>query len=439
MFGSEYTSGGNVDNSDSSQRAFGGQAGVTLPFGIRVSLLGRYAKTDNDIPLDTAVPLILDPDSQQQSEFSTLTLALEQQAFAWWQHRLALHGTWNNLGFQDPFTPGVDSGALRSQFDTSRKEVEWVHAFKFVPWNTLTAGVEYRGERGENVSSFVVGADVFPTRFDKEVWSTALFLQDDVVILDRLVLSGGVRYDASSAHADIVTPRASAALLIRETGSKIRGGWGQGFRAPTINDLFFPGASNPDLGPERSTSWEVGADQRLWGGRVRLGATYFNTIFRNLIQFDLVQFIPVNVGRAKAQGVEGTVEVDVLPWLVVTGNVTYTATEDIDTGDPLRRIAPWTGSLAVTAEPRKGLNLFTQIFLTSSQFEGRDLSGDRITNPGYVRVDLGGSYRIFDRRGARPALDFYARLQNLLNQSYAEVKGFQALGLNAIVGLKASY
>ena len=81
------------------------------------------------------------------------------------------------------------------------------------------------------------------------------------------MLSGGLRYDINEPYQDKLTGRAGAVVLIDEIGMRVRGAWGQGFRAPTINDLFFPGAGNPDLQPAETTTWEIGLDQAISSGR----------------------------------------------------------------------------------------------------------------------------------------------------------------------------
>ena len=87
-----------------------------------------------------------------------------------------------------------------------------------------------------------------------------------------------------------------------ELGS--RAAYATGFRAPSINDLFFPGFGNPNLKPEEVKSWEVGVDQTLYDGRVNVGVTFFDSDFTNLIQFDSVSNAILNVGQAISRGVE---------------------------------------------------------------------------------------------------------------------------------------
>jgi len=54
-------------------------------------------------------------------------------------------------------------------------------------------------------------------------------------------------------------------------------------------------------------------------------------------------------------------------------------------------------------------------------------------------VDLGGSWRFLERWRGVQSLDLTARVQNLLDEGYAEVHGFPALGINALVGLRAAF
>src|SRR5437763_6100275 len=97
-------------------------------------------------------------------------------------------------------------------------------------------------------------------------------------------MSAGFRVEDNSVYCTHWTERGSLSYVIREWGTRIHGGAGSGFRAPTFNDLFFPGFSDPTLKPEESFSWDAGVGQKLWGNRFRLDATVFTNSFTNLIR-----------------------------------------------------------------------------------------------------------------------------------------------------------
>jgi len=413
------------------------------------------------VPVDFTIPtspfFVRDPDSKQQSETTTLSLQWDQKPLEWFELHARFGQFWNQLGFQDPFTPGdvaagnFDSTDTRSQINNQRREVELVTAFHAGEWNTLILGGEHRTESGRERS---VGFSAPGERqtFFKHIDTASAFVQDELRLLERLVLSGGWRYDDNSAFGSAVTHRAGVAIPVKETGTKLRGTWGEGFRAPTIDDLFFPGSANPDLRPERSESWDAGVDQKLWHDRIRLGVTYFENKFRNLIQFQSTtegcppgddQGCPVNVGRAWTQGVEFAGALDILDNLLFTANYTYVDTKDIINKRELRRVPHHTYNFGLTWGPVRALSLFVQANVVSRQFDQvfdpATFSTVSIRNPGYHRVDLGATYHIMEKRGAYPALDFTMRLNNATDQSYMEVFGFRNLGINVLVGLQARY
>ena len=125
----------------------------------------------------------------------------------------------------------------------------------------------------------------------------------------------------------------------------------------------------------------------------------------------------------------------ILPNLLASFAYTYTDTDNFETGRPLPRIPRNSGSAGLTWQVLPSLATFVQVYALGSQF---DPFGD-VFNSGHTRVDLGGTWRILNQFGLLEKLELTARIQNLLNEKYAEVRGFPALGINALVGLRASF
>jgi vitamin B12 transporter len=435
LSGSRLDSNGQFPNDDTGQTSVGGRVGYDFPWKGELSLTGRYTRLDLGLPINTTVPrVILDPNQESQTETYLATLAYKQDLFGWW-HLNARYGQWwNNQGFQNSPPPATDTVTI-SQIDTRRVEGELINSFDLTRWDTLTLGAEHRSEVGRNTTG-----GTSPSRFREDINTTSLYAQDEVRILERVFLTGGVRRDDNDVFGGETTGRASAAVLFKETGSKLRFAWGTGFRAPTINDLFFPGFGNPALQPETSESYEIGVDQKLWKNRLRAGLTFFHNRFQNLIQFgfDPVtgQFLPQNVGRARTEGVESSVEVDPLDWMTLYANYTFTDTEELSTGRELRRFPRHRVNTGVTVTPVDRLMLFLQARVVSSQLE---LPSTGARNPGYSTIDTGGTFRLLGRAGVMERLELTARVQNLTDERYDEVRGFRALGFNALVGLRAYY
>ena len=426
LSGSRYDTRGQRNNDDSDLTSFNGRIGYDFPWKGELSLTGRYSKLNIDLPVFSTPPAVFDPNAQSQSETYFYNLTYKQPVTTWWDASVRYSQWWNNAGFQNLPPPG-DFTTI-SQINTRRQEAEVISSFRIGSWNTLTVGYENRAEQGRNAGAF-----------SKALETQSGFVEDQVRLFDRVFLTGGLRYEANDVFGNELTPRVSAAVRIKETGTTLRAGWGKGFRTPTINDLFFPGFGNVDLQPEHSESYEVGFDEKLWANRLRFGSTFFHTRFSNLIQivFDPETFFaaPFNVGRAVTEGVETYVEVEPLDWLLIWANHTYTRTEDLQTGLPLRRFAPNRWNAGVTLTPIERLTLFVQAHVVSKQFESTTVG----RNPGYYRLDVGGTYRVLGRVGKMDRLELTARIDNVTDNRHDEVFGFRALGFNALVGLRAFF
>ena len=433
---SHLESNGQFQNDGSNVNALNGRVGVSLPLDSSLSFILRYNKSDTGVPVKGVFPgpqpidPIINPNAKQQSETTIMLLEAKTRPVTWWESTARVSRYQNNFGFQDPPDPGVDFDPnIRSQINVVRREVEWLNSIHVGPWSTSTAGIGYRHEEGDNKGVFRTARHV-----------PSLFFEQQLRFFDRLFVTGGFRHEDDSVFGTSLTKRGSLAFLIKETGTRIRGSAGTGFRAPTFNDLFFPDFGNPSLQPERSMSWDAGVDQKLWQGRIRLGLTYFHNDFTNLItccvSIPTAPFGgPVNVGAARSEGVEFTSEADILPSLVGSINYTFTDTKNLQTGRWLPREPQHRWNVGVTWEPIRRLSLFAQVYIVTQQWE----TFGEVYNSGYTRVDVGGTYRVLEKYNWVQGLDLIVRVQNLLNEGYAEVRGFPALGTSFLAGLRVRF
>jgi vitamin B12 transporter len=428
LSGSHYDTRGYLKNDDATQSAFAGRFDYDFPWQGTLSLKGRYIKNETDLPFFSTSPVtVFDPNSQQQTETWLYNITYDQKVVEWWDTHFR-YGQWfNRAGFQNTPPPGTFTTI--SQINTERREAEWLNNVHMGKWNTLTLGAEHRDELGKNRGTF-----------RKEINTKSLFAQDELRLFDRVILGGGIRHEENDTFGEALTGRASFVVLVPETGTKFRGAWGEGFRAPSINDLFFPGFGNSQLQPEESVSWEVGVDQRLWSNRIRFGATYFHNDFENLIQIVNIPgtflFQPVNVGRAVTEGVEVYAEADPVDWLTLYANYTYTRTEDLDTFKPLRRF-PHNRYAAGVVFTWDKLRLFAEAVVVSEQFESA--TAVRSYNPGHHRLDFGGSYQLWGRAGIMEKAELIARFNNITDERYEEAFGFRAPGFNCLIGLRVAF
>ena len=442
---SHLESNGQFQNDSSDKNAVNLRLGVSLPWETSLGFTLRWVRNETGLPVkfvSTSVPPlpeepIIDRNNRQISETLVMALTGHTKPFEWWEVDLRGGRYQNKTAFIDlpdpadecPFPPCEFPG----RFDVERWEAELVNHFHVGKWSTSSIGLEYRTDDGVAQGS---------TPFEASSHTKSAFFQQTFRFWDRLFMSAGFRVEDNSVFGTNWTERGSLAYLIREWGTKIHGGAGSGFRAPTVNDLFFPGFSDPTLKPETGFSWDVGVDQKLWKDRIRLGLTYFHNDFKNLIGFTFIATPPfvkgVNTGRARAEGVEFVSEVDILKNLTASLNYTYTESEDLQTHRLLAREPRNRLNLRLTWQPIPTLELFGEGQWVSKQFEPA-VSPAWVWNDGYTVINAGATYRLFQRYAFIQGVDLWTRIQNLTNESYSEVRGFPALGINALVGARMTF
>jgi vitamin B12 transporter len=327
---------------------------------------------------------------------------------------------------RDRFRPRIDTG----EFQTN---------YRFEEWSTTTFGVEYK-RRSASTSGGI----------DKAIRNLGYYLQEQFQFLDRrLIMIPGIRLDDNQSFGTAWTPSFSAAYLFRETGTKLKGGYAKGFKAPTLNELFFPPGfgcpsfGNPNLGPERSWELNAGVEQTVLSERVKLGATYFHREVQDLIEGRPIPGNPFgcfraeNVGRARFDGVEWSLDIKLLTSLTVNANYTYL---DWDTADgKLRRRPRHRGNVNLNyLYDNLNVNLSANVVGSRDDFRAASPFGD-IRKPGYGIFDLASYYSLPWKVPGVKNLTLFGKIENLFNKKYEEVDGFRARPLNFLLGVRAIF
>jgi vitamin B12 transporter len=266
-----------------------------------------------------------------------------------------------------------------------------------------------------------------------------------------LSLSG--RYDHNSDFDDVATYRATLAWTAKTTATRLHAGFGTGQKAPTFIERFgyYPDQfiGNPGLEPEKSRGWEAGIEQPLLADRLTLGATYFDERLDNEIDgfaFDQTTFLFTarNLdGTSKRHGVELTATGEVSASLRVSGSYTYTDATQPDpvTGEVIREIRRPRHSASLNGDWRF-LGGKAELNLNFSYVGERDDNFFEVTPPygtqtvklgAYTLASLAGSYRLTTQARV------YARVENLLNEDYEDVYGYNTPGIAAYAGLRLSF
>jgi vitamin B12 transporter len=326
-----------------------------------------------------------------------------------------------------------------------RASAELQNDFVIDEQNTLTVGSEFERESfsakglSDFGGGFVVTQDSEADRDTVGVYAIHRFNWEQ-----RLFVSSAVRFDSPENTDSAITYTLSPLYHFKETGTKLRGSVGTGYKAPSLYELYgfsptsFGNAfvGNPDLEPERSFGWEVGFDQALFEDRLILGATYFRSRIRDAIntEFDPLTFdsTTVNNRDLAVQGAE--VYLDIMPLESVRLHLDYTFTHAIldDTEKQALRRPKHQVNATLAIDLTDALTITGNALLVGGQRDIGYFGGEK-QMPAYTVINAAISYDLFD------GVTAYARAENLLDEDYETADGFQAPGVRLLVGLRASY
>jgi vitamin B12 transporter len=387
-----------------------------------------------------------DANARQLEDFVFLKGEWEHAPISAFSYRVAGAYVKDNQRFfdePDQFDP-FGSGTSRIPMEMTTGEVQGNYSWRDL--SITTAGFEFE-EKSAHFQSNFFGSR---TEYDKSRNNFAYYLQERLRLLDeRLFLTGGFRVDDNQDFGTHVTPSWSLAYLIPQTGTKLKGGYAEGFRAPNFNELFFPNFGNPDLGPEVSSEWDVGFEQTLWGQRFSLETVYFSRRVKGLIEAVLIDpdtfiFQAQNLGRVDIQGVEVIPMLRVLPGLTLSGNFTFL---DFDTqqDDRLLRRPSQQGAVQINYQRpvMRGLDDLLTLNLSVKVLGDRDdvepASGAFRTNSMYARTDLAVSYSFPSRLFPLSRITVYSKIENLFDRDYQEVLGFRSPPFNYLAGVAVTF
>ncbi len=263
----------------------------------------------------------------------------------------------------------------------------------------------------------------------------------------RIYLSGGARVEHSSAFGTIGTGRGGASFLaFHEHGALssafFRLSAGRGVTEPSLLENYAQSPyyyGNPALRPEETTSYEAGFVAEWFGRRVRTEVADFRNSFHNLIAF--VGESWQNVEASYARGVETSVQARLPANILVMGaymwldtRITSSASPESSTtgiGEELVHRPRNSGSVSLAITPRRWS------FVLGGRFVGErqdsDFTFGVTRNPGYQFVYASASYKA--AKHVTPLL----RVDNLLNERYEDVLGYQALSRSIIGGVRIGF
>jgi len=304
---------------------------------------------------------------------------------------------------------------------------------------TATFGAEHEdSEFRSNAPALSVGIDGY-------------FAQIQAEVIDGLTLTAGVRRDEHDTFGGKTLGQAAIAWSLNDGDTVLRASFGQGFKAPTLYQLYSD-YGNVGLMPEEADSWDAGIEQHLFDDALILSATYFSRETTNQIDYvscagsatptsQPLCFVNGarrfgyydNIALTQADGVELAAAAR-LGAFDIQANYTLTNTENrtpgANFGRDLARRPEETANLVATYVWPFRLSTAVAVQHVGDSF---DNASNATRLEGFTLVDLRASYPINE------TLDVYGRIENVADEAYATSANYGTPGRGLFVGLRARF
>ncbi|MGI9403533.1 MAG: TonB-dependent receptor plug domain-containing protein [Hyphomicrobium sp.] len=259
---------------------------------------------------------------------------------------------------------------------------------------------------------------------------------------DTVFITANIRHDDNDTFQDFTTWRSAISVPLKSVGMRPHASVGTAVKFPTMFEQFgvFPGffVPNPNLVPEESFGWDAGVEFTFANGDAILDVTYFEANLKNEIMTVDFPSTPINLdGESKRKGVEVGARARLGGGLTIGAAYTYLNAKDPDGLEKVRR-PPHAGRVEVNyafAQGKGNLN-FKTIYTGSQQDLGFRLpffTQERVALDSYWLGTIAASYEIM------PGVEMFGRVENLFDDDYQEIFGFEAAQIAAYAGVRLTY
>lgn len=317
-----------------------------------------------------------------------------------------------SLDENDSFAP---NGAFVSQFNSTRWNVSWLNEVALSDNHQLVIGSDYRLDQVDGSTAYTENS-----RYD-----AGIFTELHSRILDDHFINASIRGDKNEAFGEQVTGnlgwRYNSSYGISPFAS-----FGNAFKAPTFNQLYFPGFGNPSLKAEQSTSFEAGlaGDHDWMQWEIRGYHTNIDNLIVTVSNPTTSLFSAENVGKAQIDGIEAEIGTQLMGWNNKL-SMNLLSPKNRVTNARLPRRAEKTLSYDLSRSFGQ-FDLGANVLAQSDRF---DDALNRTKVAGYVTIDLRTAYHL------NKNWMLSAKLNNLLDKQYQTINTYNTADRNFFLSI----
>ncbi len=293
---SHAKNGEQVEDDQFPQTAVGWNTSLDTDSNWNIRWTGQYTdSTVRSFPEGSGGPklaLLQETEKRETQELLTgFTVSLHSPAA--WQHQLFLSASKRvqDIDYpgilQSPMVFQIPPANFKTRYD--RFQTRLTETWTITPQWTFSLGGQVTHEQGkrdgtQDLSSFGGGSNE-PVDFSLHRTFGGTFVEVTATALQKLTLNSGARLDLSENVQPRVSSRYGAKYQLLPL-LHIRGGYGTGFKLPSLASLGDPIIGNPDLKPETSSGWDLGLEYHTPDNEFIATIEYFHNRFNKLIDLD---------------------------------------------------------------------------------------------------------------------------------------------------------
>ncbi|QPQ54839.1 TonB-dependent receptor [Allosphingosinicella flava] len=426
---------------DAASTALSTKLAYTATPDLRLKAVLRYARTDAEVNRedgDFASPtygLIIDTDDEYTNRaWYGLVGGEFDMLDGRWTHGLTAQ--FNDTRREDRDGDGptfsTKGGRIKGSYDSR---------FRFGSGDVrhvLTAAVDLERESFQNVP---VSGPAGPGNLNRQIGNIGLVGLYDLSDGDRIGFGASLRHDDNDHFSDATTWRLRGSVRAAE-GLYLRAAAGTGIKNPTLYELFASNfgtfIGNPDLKPEKSEGWEIGADFVLRSGAIRLGATYFDATLKDEIYVLYSATFEATPDNRDTKSTQKSVELFANARLSPAWRVdlAYTYTDAKENGAREIRRPKHIASANVRwqgLDDRMGITATARYNGAADESDFRTFPATLVKLDDYVLVNLAADYRVSDR------WSLFGRIENVFDADYEDVFSYRTPGRAAYLGVRAGF
>ena len=337
----------------------------------------------------------------------------------------------NSLGFYNitfsrtEYDRDYYNGSEHDEYDSSSNTVLLTNTVQKDKWD-ITPGVEYEEFDGsfKNRGSYSASVDTGGENI-------GYFVNGNMIVSDKLLVSAGVRQDDPSLFGKYTTYRLGGTYDI-SGALKLKSNYATSVKTPTLYEMHgsdnYGYNGNPNLQPEEAETMDIGFEYTV--GNSVLDFVYFTTDLKNLITYASSTYSNGS-GTSNRHGAEmkfNSLIADNVYW---RNSATFTVAED-GNGTRVTRRPKWMGLTAIDYKKDSWTNTVEYLH-TGSHLDIDSSTYATITKPAVGVVNLHTSKVVNDKSNV------VLSVNNAFDKTYDRPDGYAQHGRNILLTYKLKF